>query len=73
MCCAQTSQIMLLMIMTLFQDKTITMKTTQERVCTHSIAVHEENTHGLTTGIFQTCEIGVVAIQVVCVLEEERH
>lgn len=40
---------------------------------THSIAVHEENTKGLAALIFQTCEIGVVAVQVVCALGWKRH
>lgn len=38
---------------------------------THCIAVHEENAQGFSTLVFQTCEVGVVAIEVVCALRKE--
>lgn len=38
---------------------------------THSIAVHEENAKGFSTLIFQTCEVGVVAIDVVRALKKK--
>lgn len=40
---------------------------------THGIAVHEENTEGLSALIFQTCEVGKVAVKVVCALEKKQE